>query len=101
MKTRILYTIIIAIGVAAVDLYVNDNPPLIPEADPNTVVLELANETFIGTDHGTICIQVYAEAEVPKGLPEPNVPGFSTISVSASGEPGQVIATRLLREVGQ
>lgn len=65
-------------------------------ADPNSAVLELTHEVFYGTDHGSVCVQVYSE--VKGGLPDPNIPGYTVIHESATGEPGSVIATRILRQ---
>ena len=67
-------------------------------ADPASAVLELTREVFYGTDHGTICVQIYTEVSPPTGIPEPNIPGYTVVHESATGEPGKVIATRILRQ---
>lgn len=85
------------IGIVVIAAAYANNPTTIPEADPDTVILKLADRTFIGTDHGTICIETYYEISPVMGMPEPNVPGFTVIGESATGEPGEVIATRILR----
>ncbi len=83
------------LGIAAI-LIAGGNDNAIP-ADPNTVVLRLHERVFYGTDAGDICVEIWVELNEPMGLPDANVPGYTVIGETTTGQPGSVIATRILR----